>query len=106
MQWSLEDKAVWRNDEGTRYFLIPDDAQFVPGEFSIRTITGKHRQVEEESLRSFEVSEEEAAAWIKRQFGNFLDGLRGAADDFIAKINRATEKLRSDHPDGKDRTGP
>jgi hypothetical protein len=95
MQWNVEDKTVWRTDEGTRYFLIPDDAELPVGDFLIRTVTGKHRKTDEEALRTFEISEEQATMWLKQQFGNFLDGLRGAAEGFIAKINLATEKLRN-----------
>jgi hypothetical protein len=95
MQSNIEDKTVWRCEEGTRYFLIPDDAVLPTGEFAIRTVTGKRRNTKQESLLVFEISEEQAVAWLKQQFGNFLDGLRGAAEAFIAKINRATENLRS-----------
>ena len=99
MQWNLEDKTVWRTEEGTRYFLVPDDAELPAGEFAIRTVTGRHCKTSEEAVRSFEISEEQATEWLKLQFGNFLDGLRGAAEGFIAKINLATEKLRSSSGD-------
>jgi hypothetical protein len=95
MQSNIEDKTVWRTEEGTRYFLIPDEAVLPTGEFTIRTVTGKRRRTAQESLLVFEISEEQAVAWLKQQFGNFLDGLRGAAEGFIAKINLATEDLRS-----------
>jgi hypothetical protein len=95
MHWNLEDKTVWRDEQSTRYFLVADDAELPAGEFAIRTVTGKHRKTDEEALRALEISEEEATVWLKQQFGNFLDGLRGAAEGFIAKINLATEKLRS-----------
>jgi len=52
------------------------------GEFAIRTATGKHRKTGEAALQAFEISEEQATAWLKQQFGNFLDGLRGAAEGF------------------------
>jgi hypothetical protein len=65
------------------------------GDFLIRTVTGKHRKTDEEALRAFEIPEEQATMWLKQQFGNFLDGLRGAAEGFIAKLNLATEKLRN-----------
>ena len=105
MQWNLEEKTVWRNDEATRYFLIPDAAELPTGEFTIRTVTGRHRTADEEALRAFEISEEQATAWLKEQFGNFLDGLRGAAEGFVAKINLATEKLRNSSR-GRGETNP
>lgn len=98
MDLKLESKTVWRDEGESRYFLVPDAAELPSGNFRIRTTTGRRVETTEEVLAAFEISEAQANAWIKEQFGNFLDGLRGAAEDFISKINAATEKLRSSRP--------
>ena len=62
------------------------DQQLPPGEFSITTITGRVIKVDEAALSPFEVTEEQAKAWLKDEFGKMLDGARAAVDRFVAKL--------------------
>jgi hypothetical protein len=50
-------------------------------------------QVDEAGLLPFEVSEDQAKAWLKSEFGNFLDSARAAADRFIADLRARTAEL-------------
>lgn len=78
--------TLWTDSARTRFFLIPDDRQLPEGKFLIKTITGRVIKVEEGALSDFEVTEEQAKAWLKDEFGKMLDGARAAVDRFVAKL--------------------
>ena len=74
-------KTVWSNQERTRHFLIPDEAELPPGSFVLRTVVGRQRDVDEAAALAYEVSREEAKAWLSSQmsevFGEAKDRLLG-----------------------------
>jgi hypothetical protein len=80
--------TLWANSTRSRLFLLPDDHLLPPGDFVLRTITGREQRVEEMSLTPFEVTEEQAKEWLQGEFGKILDNARGT-------VNRFLERLRS-----------
>lgn len=90
--------TLWTDPARSRYFVLPDEEQLPPGEFVLRTLTGRELRVEEASAAAFEVSEAEAREWVKAEFGELLDGVRAGVERFV-------EKLKWGPGGGSDETG-
>jgi len=65
--------TLWSNQERIRHFLLPSDVELPPGDFVLRSHTGQQRQVHEEAVAPYEVSREQATAWVRGQFGQALE---------------------------------
>jgi len=90
----MDPLTLWSDTPRTRFFLIPDEQQIPPGDFVIRTITGRKHEVDPASLAPFEKTEEEAKKWLESQFGQILDTARGAVDRFVDRLTGAdTDRL-------------
>jgi hypothetical protein len=77
---------LWSDTSRTRFFLIPDDRQLAPGDFRIRTITGRKLDVDPATLSPFELTEEQAKQWLESQFGTMLDSARNAVEGFVNRL--------------------
>ena len=60
----------------TRHFLIPDGADLPTGDFELRTVKGRQKRVNAEIVVIYEVTHEEAKAWLKDQFGQVIDSAK------------------------------
>ena len=89
MNQSLLPVSLWSDTLRSRFFLIPDEQLLPPGEFVIRTITGRKLEVDPASLAPFEKTEAEAKKWLESQFGKILDTARGAVDRFVDRLTGA-----------------
>lgn len=78
-------KTVWSSSERSRYFLIPDECDLRAGKFQIRTTTGCQQTVHESALIEYEISREEAKAWLKQQFAQILDSAKTGILDGIKR---------------------
>ncbi|MEM6253798.1 MAG: hypothetical protein AAF821_12830 [Cyanobacteria bacterium P01_D01_bin.156] len=78
-------KTVWSNSERSRYFLIPDECELPAGDFQLRTTTGRQQTVDEAALTEYEISREEAKAWLKEQFGQILGSAKTGILDGIKR---------------------
>jgi len=65
-------ECLWSNTDRTRQFSIPEALQLPPGEFVLRTGTGREQRVDPTALVTFEVSAEQAQAWAKAQLGEAM----------------------------------
>jgi hypothetical protein len=93
----LEPYTLWSDPERTRFFLVPDDKELPPGQFVLRTITGRNMEVDEAALAEYEISEQEAKEWLKGEFGKMLDGARAAVDRFIEKLRQGPPEPGEDN---------
>jgi hypothetical protein len=84
--------TLWANPMRSRFFLVPDEHPLPPGDFVLRTITGREQRVNSAALVPFEVSEEQAKEWLKDEFGKMLDSARGAVNRFVEKLRSGPEK--------------
>lgn len=76
-------QTLWSNPERSRFYLIPDERELASGNFVLRTVTGRQREVDEADLESFEVSRDEAKVWLKEQFGQVLTSAKGGIMDAL-----------------------
>jgi hypothetical protein len=90
-------KTVWSNQERTRHFLIPDETKLPPGDFVLRTVIGRQMEVQEEAARAYEVSREEAKAWLSNQMAGMVGHVKDALMKFLAKDPGNSQGTRPDH---------
>lgn len=80
---------LWLSADRSRYFLPPADLELEDGADLIRSMRGQVRQVALENLLPFEISEEQAQAWARKEFSHVLQQLRQAC------LNREAEASTS-----------
>ncbi|HEY8072441.1 MAG TPA: hypothetical protein VIE47_10820 [Methylocystis sp.] len=83
---SLARLTLWSDTSRSHFFLIPDQHPLPPGNFVLRTLTGREQCVDEAALAPYEVSEEQAKNWLESEFGKMLDNARGAVNRFVEKL--------------------
>lgn len=96
MPLEMDARTLWSDVGRTRYFLIPDGHEPPRGPFVVWTFTGRRLDADEGALAPFEITAEQAKAWATEEFGRVLDAGRGAVEDFVARIRRATAALRAE----------
>lgn len=90
MALELPEATLWSDLQRRRFFVIPDAETLPPGDFALHTLTGRSLRVDPAAAVRFEVTEDEAKAWLKGEFGTLLDTARGAIDRFIEKLRSAS----------------
>jgi len=93
------DKTLWSDENNTRQFIIPDKLHPSNGYYVIRTATDKIQQVIIEDIKEFEVTKEEANAWLKGQFKSVMGQLKaGLKKSFFnsSPENDNTNKSKQD----------
>src|SRR5947209_9081604 len=80
----IEQECLWRTADRLRSFIIPASLRPPMGTFRIRAFNGEETTADERWLRRFEVSEQEARDWAKRELGDALDELKGEIDTGLA----------------------
>ena len=70
--------SVWTDRDSEYYYIIPEDVDVIEGSFLLKTVTGKERFVDEDSVLPFKVTEEEAKEWLKEQVNQVLDEAKQA----------------------------
>lgn len=81
--------TLWSHRPQDRHFLIPDDADVPPGPFELRTVVGRQQSVEEDAVLPYEVTRDEAKAWLKEQMAEVVDEAKGALLGFLRKAQEA-----------------
>jgi hypothetical protein len=84
---------IWSDVNKSRQFLIPETEQLPPGDFLLRTAAGREMRVDPAAVAKFEITAEEANAWLKDQLGDVLKNLRsGLAARFSGKATHGDRK--------------
>ncbi|MGH6891166.1 MAG: hypothetical protein ACREEP_02790, partial [Dongiaceae bacterium] len=91
-----EARTLWTDVDKTQRFLIPDSCQLPPGDFLLRTATGRERRFDPDALTDFEVTDEEAKAWLKEQLGQVTKKLGAGLRD--ALLGPARQGSARDEP--------
>ncbi|ARA94256.1 hypothetical protein AWN76_014580 [Rhodothermaceae bacterium RA] len=80
--------TLWSHRPQDRHFLIPDDAELPAGDFELRTVVGRQRFVDEAAVQPYEVTREEAKAWLKEQMAEVVDEAKDALLGFLRQARR------------------
>ena len=69
-------QTLWSNTERTRFFLLDDDTPWAVGNYEVVTLTGRSKHVSLEEIAEFEMSRDEAKAWLKSEFGTVVKDIK------------------------------
>lgn len=106
---SLDDgRSIWMTDDGSRYFLVPDDSKLPPGDLAIRTILGRRCSVDTAAVASYEVTKDEADARMRARVVGALEATRQGLDELIAAVKasgkKSTEDASEEPPENEEAT--
>lgn len=90
-----DNKNIWADVKQTRFFLISDDQEISSGDFEIHTIDGKKKKVNLKAVESFEVTQQEAKAWLTSCIDN-VPGLTQLTVYIFLKEKQSTDEQSSD----------
>jgi hypothetical protein len=82
--------VLWRSVEDGRHFIVPEEASLPAGRYGVCSTDGAETRASASWLARYEVTEAEAHAWAKQEFGIALGELRRRID---ARLGRARAAL-------------
>ncbi len=82
-------ETVWSTQDRTRHFIIPDIEDLSDGDFILRTVVGRQMEVDEASVLQFEVSRDEAKAFLSGQMNEVFTEAKNKLLGFLAKKQEA-----------------
>ena len=88
--------TLWSDIERSRFFLISGDCKIPPGDFPLRTITGRQMEVEPNALAPFEISREEAKTWLNSQFDRVLEEAKGKLTNYLSNLGQSATQSQPD----------
>ena len=94
--------TLWSNHDRSRFFLIPDDRSLPNGPFELKTITGRQQFVDETTVLTFELSRDDAKAWLNNQLSQVL----ATANKTIINAIHRWRSPSSPPANHSDRVGP
>ena len=76
-------KTLWSDATRSHHFLIPDSDELPSGDFELRTVTGRQKHVDADIIAAYEITHDEAKAWLKGQFGQVVETAKESILDSI-----------------------
>ncbi len=86
---------LWINSTRTRYFLIPENQNIPPGDFILFNLTGKKKTVTPTTLSSFEITEEQAMAYLETELNQLIEQIE-ISEEMQKEIPNMLEEIFSD----------
>ena len=74
--------SLWINSTRTRYFLIPNNQNLPPGNFTIQTLTGITKQVDVKALTPLEITVEQAKPYFQTELEQSIQQVKNAFSAF------------------------
>lgn len=81
--------TLYASDDRKRFFHVPDDASLPPGDFVVRSLTGKKLSADPVALDVYEVPEAEAMKLAQAVLGGFADKVRTVAMSAAKALSQA-----------------
>ena len=89
-------ESVWYTIDQRRFFLIPHVHNLPNGKLSLHTATGRSMQIDLDTVAPYEITRDEAEAWLTAQLGDVLGALRtnaiAGARGFFARRSPAAHE--------------
>ena len=92
---SEEKHSLWLDYTRTRYFLIPENQNIPPGDFILFNLTGKKMTVAPTALTPFEITEEEAMAYLETELNQLIEQIE-ISEDIQQELPKMLEEIFSD----------
>lgn len=74
--------SLWTNSNRSRYFLIPNNQNLPPGNFTIQTLTGITKQVDVTALTPLEITAEQAKPYFQAELEQSIQQVKNAFSTF------------------------
>ena len=87
--------SLWLNSACTRYFLIPKNQDIPSGDFILFNFTGEKKTVAPTALASFEITEEEAMAYLETELNQLIEQIE-ISEDVQKELPNMLEEIFSD----------
>ena len=85
-------QSIWKNSDKDRCFLLADDLVLPAGDYLIQTSTGREQRVQKEQLAQYEVTQDEATQWLKKE-------LTGVIGQFRKNLDKQSADRKDSYPD-------
>ena len=86
---------LWLNSACTRYFLIPKNQDIPSGDFILFNFTGEKKTVAPTALASFEITEEEAMAYLETELNQLIEQIE-ISEEIQKELPKMLEEIFSD----------
>ncbi|KST62190.1 hypothetical protein [Mastigocoleus testarum] len=87
--------ALWIDSTRSRYFLIPENQNIPPGNFTLFNLTGKKKKVALTAISSFEITEEEANTHLEKELNKLFEQIK-ISEDSLEEIPKMLEEIFSE----------
>lgn len=89
-------RALYLSLNKTKCYLIPTTHPLPPGDFTIHTLSGQERQVDEAALAEFAISEDEAKQFIQAQMKEGLEQTKDAIVKALALVVQEVKQKQAE----------
>lgn len=79
-------RTLWRDEAGGRVYLVPDDAALPEGGLLLRAGATRQQAVDAAAAAPFQVSRDEARAFLDARLDGFIAGVQGRVEDALAGL--------------------
>lgn len=83
-------RTLWTDDASNRFYLVPDAVELPPGPLRLRAGASRHRDVDPATVAPYEVSREEARAFLDARFGAYVADVKGSVRGLVERFRRPT----------------
>lgn len=86
MSAATQPRTLWRDEARRRFYLVPDGVELAAGPLVLRSGASRKIFVDETAAAPFEVSKDEARAFLDAKLDGFVGGVKRTVEDTLAKL--------------------
>ncbi|HEU4557929.1 MAG TPA: hypothetical protein VFS20_08775, partial [Longimicrobium sp.] len=79
-------RTLWRDEARRRFYLVPDGVELAAGPLVLRSGASRQMAVDEGSAAPYEVSKDEARAFLDARLDGFVGGVKQSVEDVLARL--------------------
>jgi hypothetical protein len=98
MSTAPQRRTLWRDEARRRFYLIPDGVELAAGVLVLRSGASRRISVDEAAAEPYEVSKDEARAFLDAKLDGFVGGVKRSVEDTLAKLGIPPAPAASPHP--------
>jgi hypothetical protein len=91
-------RTLWRDEARRRFYLVPDDVTLAAGGLALRSGASRQISVDEAAAAPYQVSKDEARAFLDAKLDGFVGGVKRSVEDTLAKLGIPPAPAASPHP--------
>ncbi|HEX9936210.1 MAG TPA: hypothetical protein VGB15_03785 [Longimicrobium sp.] len=86
MSTAPQRRTLWRDEARRRFYLVPDGVELAAGVLVLRSGASRRISVDEAAAAPYEVSKDEARAFLDAKLDGFVGGVKRSVEDTLAKL--------------------